>query len=115
MPTQQEYWDAVRAKVCVKCVEGDKEGGCHIMRSERCTLKAYFPQTLDAVNAVYAPWISPYEEQLRDKVCKGACARQDASGACALREDVMCALDRYFPLVVQVIEETQFRRSPRAS
>ena len=109
MPTELEYWEALQAKICSKCADGDGRGGCMIAQGRECALRVYFPQILDAINAVYSPSIEPYEEQLRRRVC-GVCSHQTADGTCRLRNDVECALDRYFPLVVQVIEDTQLRK-----
>jgi hypothetical protein len=50
----------------------------------------------------------PYEEELRKRVCFH-CKNQTSDGRCSLRENVECTLDRYFPLIVEVIEETQMR------
>jgi hypothetical protein len=109
MPTEQEYWEALQAKICAKCIDGDGHGECRIAAGRECALKTYFPQILDAVNSVYSPSIEPYEEQLRAKVC-GVCVHQSAGGTCHVRESVECALDRYFPMIVQVVEETQLKK-----
>lgn len=108
MPTHEGFWDALQSKICVKCLDGNGNGDCRIAGDGFCAMKAYLPQILDAVNSVYSHSIVPYEEQLRKKVC-GACANQSPQGQCQLRDEVECALDRYFPLIVEVIEETQKR------
>lgn len=108
MPTYDEYWEAVQEKVCVKCLDGDGRGGCRIGKDEVCALKSYFPAVIDVVNSVYSHSIIPYEEELRRRVCT-VCRHQSVNGVCHLREQVECALDRYFPLLVEVIEETQRR------
>lgn len=112
MTTEQEYWDALQSKICVRCADGNGVGGCLIAPGHACALKTYLPQILEAVNSVYSSSIAPYEEQLRKKVC-GVCTQAAADGACHLRDDVECALDRYFPLIVQVLEETQLRKRLR--
>ena len=109
MPTEQEYWDALQAKVCVKCVDGDGKGECRIAGGTACALQAYLPQIIQTINSVYSHSIVPYEEQLREHICS-ACVHQSADGHCQVRKDVACALDRYFPLIVQVIEETQLKK-----
>jgi hypothetical protein len=72
-------------------------------------MKQYFPQILEVVHSTYSASITPYVDQLRDKVCT-VCTHQTDSGRCALRDEVECALDRYFPLVVEVIEDVQWRK-----
>ncbi len=108
MPTYDEYWEAVQQKICAKCLDGDGAGGCRIGRDEMCALKAYFPTVINVVNSVYSHSIVPYEEELRRRVC-AVCRHQSGEGICHVREQVECALDRYFPLLVEVIEDTQRR------
>jgi hypothetical protein len=108
MPTEEEFWQALQSKVCLRCLDGDGNGNCRISRDGFCAVKAYLPQILDAINSVYSHSIVPYEEQLRKKVCD-ACVNQSKQGHCFLRDEVECALDRYFPLIVEVVEETQRR------
>jgi hypothetical protein len=109
MVTQAEYWEALRERVCTTCAGGDGQGGCAMSDDGECSLKKHLPLLLNAVNSVYAKSIGPYEEQLRSKVC-GACSSQSADGNCMLRANAECALDRYFPLIVRVIEETQVNK-----
>jgi hypothetical protein len=109
MLTEAEYWEALHERICTKCVDGDSKGGCTISDDRECSLKKHLPLILRAVNSVYSKSIGPYEEQLRSKVCS-QCSEQSADGNCTLRATVECALDRYFPLIVQVIEETQLNK-----
>lgn len=108
MPTQEEFWQELQAKVCVKCLDGDGQGNCRIAGSGFCAMKTYFPHIVDVVQSVKSDSIVPYEEQLRKRIC-GACESQSLQGFCVLRDEVECALDRYFPLIVEVIEESQIR------
>jgi hypothetical protein len=108
MATPEDYWQALQAKVCVKCLDSDGLGNCRIGDDGFCAMKTYFPKILEVVNSVYSHSIVPYEEQLRQKVC-ATCTHQNSLGQCTLRDDVECALDRYFPMIVEVIEDTQKR------
>ncbi len=108
MATQDEMWQALQDRVCVKCLDGNGLGDCRIGQDGFCALKAYFPAIVDVVSSVYSSSILPYEEQLRLRVCS-RCKNQSSTGGCVLRRYVDCVLDRYFPLIVEVIEETQRR------
>ena len=108
MLAPEKYWEALQSKICTKCVDGNGKGECLVAGTESCMLKTHFPLVLSAVNSVYSPSIEPYEEQLRKSVCV-QCASQSREGVCSQRENVACALDRYFPLIVEVIEDTQLR------
>jgi biotin carboxylase len=108
MPTSEEYWEAIQQKICAKCIDGDGTGACLIAPGSDCAMKRHFPQIIETVNAVFSPSIEPYVDQLRKKVC-AVCTGQSPEGACHVRDETECALDRYFPLIVQVIEETQLK------
>ena len=90
-------------------MDGDGTGACRIAPGGDCAMKTHFPQIIETVNSVFSPSIKPYVDQLRKNVC-AVCTGQSSEGACHLRDDTECALDRYFPLIVQVIEETQLKK-----
>jgi hypothetical protein len=112
MMTDDEYWKLIEARICAKCVDGDGRGGCRIEKGTVCQLKRFFPQILEVVDSVYGHSMEPYEKHLRNKIC-GICTHQSSDGVCSVRNEVECALDRYFPLVVEVIEEAQLRERLR--
>jgi hypothetical protein len=106
--TLDEYWIAVQRKVCLKCIDGDGHGDCRLGTVEECALKAYFPKIVETVLAVRSSNIEPYVQGLRHNVC-GDCRHQSTDGTCMLRNQVDCALDRYFPMVAEAIEEVHSR------
>ena len=106
MSKEEEYWEAIQQKICSKCVDGDGKGNCLIGRERECALEVFFPHILEVVRSVSSPSIAPYEDRLRSKIC-ALCIHQKPSGICTVRDEVECALDRYFPLIVEVIEELQ--------
>ena len=108
MLTDAEYWELIESKICSKCVDGDGSGGCRVKTGVECPLKKYFPQILSVVGSVYGHSIEPYEKVLRNKIC-GVCVHESPDGICPMRNEVDCALDRYFPLIVEVTEEAQLR------
>ena len=113
MPTPEEYLEALEGAICKRCVDGDGSGAC-LVSGDACAVKKYLPQILEVVGSTYSTSIDAYEAQLRSRVC-GHCTYQSANGLCDLRNSVECALDRYFPLIVQVVEETQVRERTRTS
>ena len=104
MFTLEEYWTAVRAKVCVNCIDSDGEGNCRLAGRQQCSVQLYFPQILKAVLSVKSTRMEPYVEALRGSVCVD-CRYQSGNGQCALRQSLDCGLDRYFQLVVEAIEQ----------
>lgn len=106
MLEKQEYLDEIRERICSKCVDGDGKGNCLISKNAECAVVRFFPQILEVVHSTYATSMEPYEAALRNKVC-GACVHQSSDGTCSMRDGVDCSLDRYFPMIVQMIEELE--------
>ena len=113
--TLDEYWNAVQRRVCLKCIDGDGHGDCRLGTADECALKAYFPKIVETVLAVRSSDIEPYVHRLRRNVCT-ECRHQSVNGNCLLRNEVDCALDRYFPMVAEAIEDVHSRdeNSPEA-
>jgi len=104
----QEYWKAIEAKVCTKCIDGDGHGNCRLDPAIACALQQYLPLIVQAVERVKSDRVDDYVAELRGIVC-AQCTHQAAGGRCTIREQVDCALDRYFPIVIDAIEEIKAR------
>jgi hypothetical protein len=109
MRDEQKYLEEIQSRICPKCIDGDGRGNCLISRDAECALKVLFPQILEAIRSTYSTSMEAYEAALREKVC-GVCARQASDGTCSLRNDIECALDRYFPLIVRAVEELDVKQ-----
>ncbi len=99
-----EYWEAVQARVCTHCVDSDRKGNCRLEPGRQCALKTHFGAALDAVLSTHSEKLAPYVDSLRKNVC-GVCDYHGRDGVCAVRNEIACGLDRYFPLVVEAIED----------
>ena len=108
MENEQKYREEILGRLCPKCIDGDGQGNCLLAHEAECVIRQFFPQVVEAIRSVYSTSMDLYEAALRDKVCS-ACV-QSHGGTCALRDDVECALDRYFPMVVQTVEELDLAR-----
>ena len=109
----QQYWHAVREKVCVKCIDSDGYGNCRLSGIDECGLKLHFPRIVETVLSVKSNSMDIYIEALRKNVC-AACIHQSPEGKCMVRANLDCGLDRYFPLVVEAIEEVHSRTTSHA-
>ncbi len=98
-----EYWPIIQEKVCRRCIDGDGQGNCRLDLSRVCEIKAYFPRIIEIVKNVKSGEIQDYVIPLRSHVCS-ECSHQTSDGHCRFRDKVDCALDRYYPLVVEAIE-----------
>ena len=101
-----QYWDVIRQKVCRKCIDGDGKGGCRLPIDESCGLDKFFPEIVQTVSSVRSASVQDYVEALRANICKN-CEHQFANGVCKKRDTLECALDRYFPIVIDVIESVK--------
>jgi len=109
MDNMDRYWEAVRRKVCEKCLDGDGAGNCRLTPGQVCALQDHFPEVVNAVLSVKSGQVQPYVDALRLDVC-AVCKQQSPEGTCRLRTQLDCGLDRYFPLVVEAIEAVNLER-----
>ncbi len=107
VPEIEKYWRAVQNTVCKVCIDSDAygDGICRISEMSMCGVKEYFPKIVDIVLSVRSDNMDDYIISLRENICKDC--RQTPDGICELRNSVECALDRYFPLIVQAIESVK--------
>ena len=104
MEVNEQYWQAVQSRVCAHCVDSDPHGHCRLSAEEECGLRAHFPRIVEAILSVHDPRIEPYIDSLRRNVC-APCRHQTPDGRCSTRSRLDCGLDRYFPLVIDAVEE----------
>lgn len=104
MKPLDEYWEEIERRVCRKCIDSDGYGICRLTDAEECGLKVHLPQMVETVLSVKSDNLEVYIEALRRNVCAN-CKNQSPDGKCMFRAQVDCGLDRYFPIVVEAIEE----------
>lgn len=97
------YWESIREKVCRKCIDGDGKGNCRLQRHDSCALQEFHPAAFSLVAALEADSYDAYVQTLRARICF-ACEHQTADGVCRKRQSLECALDRYYPLIIDVDE-----------
>lgn len=116
MEALEQYWSAVQDRVCVNCIDSDGHGNCRLSGEEECGLKVHFSKMVETVLSVQSDRLEPYVDALRNNVCL-SCRHQSPDGFCMIRSHLDCGLDRYFPLVVEVIEDVRstVRVTPKAS
>lgn len=100
------YWSAIQGRVCQKCIDGDGSGGCRLPLDQSCPVLEFLPQIVQSVTNTRSDRYDDYVDALRKNVC-ARCKEQAPEGVCLRRNSVECALDRYYGLILQVIEETQ--------
>lgn len=104
MEDLDEYWKAVWQLVCRRCIDSDEYGNCRLDHDMECALKMHFPTIVNTVRGIQSDSMEPYVAALRANVCS-ICRYEASDDSCKVRNEVNCALDRYYPLVVQAIED----------
>ena len=107
MTQMNAYEEAIRAKVCAHCIDRTGRGICGTQQWEDCALNRFMPQIIGIVIAVKSDSLHDYVHALRSEICVSCRDNQD--GVCGLRSSLECGLDRYFPLVVEAIEEVNMQ------
>ncbi len=104
MDIQHELFrDSIRKKVCSVCSDCTLDGTCELHDTEVCAIERFLPEIIDTATSVKSDKIDDYVSALRASVCR-AC-RPGGEIECSIRETSECALDRYFALIVEAIEE----------
>ncbi len=98
-----KYLKAIKQNVCSICVDSNERGGCTLNEKESCAVELFLPQIIEVVHGVDSEKINDYRDKLRDTVCVQCRAKEN--GNCYLREDANCSLDRYFALIVEIIQK----------
>ncbi len=98
-----QYWQVIQEKICPRCLDGDGHGECRLPVGEECALKSFLPQIVITIANAKSDSIEGYVNLLRRNVCI-LCEHQNADMSCKRRNDLECAIDRYYPLVLQIVE-----------
>ncbi|HEY4612676.1 MAG TPA: hypothetical protein VII11_06805 [Bacteroidota bacterium] len=100
------YWDEIQSKICHKCIDGDGTGRCLLPSDVQCPVRLYLPEIVTTIVNVKSESYDAYIHSLRRNVCI-LCENQKADGSCDHRIHLECALDRYFPLIIHVVEDVK--------
>jgi hypothetical protein len=97
-----EYWGAIQQRICPRCIDGNGTGACGLPPGEVCPVKSLLPELISTVAHVRADTYEEYVAALRQNVCV-RCNHLQNDLSCAKREDLECALNRYYPLIIDIV------------
>jgi hypothetical protein len=100
------YWHSIRTTICRTCTHGDGSEGCTLPSGEACAIEVFLPEIVEMVASVRSKSFEPYFDLLRGSICP-QCDHHRTGGRCMKRETLECALDRYFPMVLEVVESAR--------
>ena len=98
-----KYFKAIKQNVCSICVDSSEKGNCTLNAKESCAVELFLPKIIEIVHSSEDEDINQLQNKLRETVCV-ECKTQEG-GNCYLREDANCSLDRYFSLIVEIIQK----------
>ncbi len=104
----------LRETLCPNCVRFTRQHTCSLPLDRPCSVFKNLPDIVAIVHDTHSRRIDPYVTVLRDQVCS-ACHYEDDHGSCPCREDVDCALDTYYPLIVDTVEQELRRQGELAA
>lgn len=102
----KQYWSLIQDKVCRKCIDGDGRGNCRLPSTLSCALKESLPEIVRIARETEGGSYEDSVNALRAGICS-RCVHQLGDGTCVLRSTLECALDRYYLLVLDVIDEVR--------
>ena len=103
------YEAAIRNYVCARCVDFGEDSVCHKPGGgEACAVIRHLKEIVYIAKQVHSKKVDPYVQALREKVCSH-CENSQKDGSCKEREEIECCIDRYLPLVLQAIEDSDAR------
>jgi hypothetical protein len=101
----QKYWASLSERVFARCLdEKDGAGSVRLIDEAQCTIKRFLPDIVQIGKTVQSDKLDPYIDALHQRVCM-KCESSKSDGSCEQRERADCCLDRYFPLVVEVLNQ----------
>jgi len=103
MEVMETYLEAIKDKVCPTCIDSDQIGNCRISSSRDCTIDSNYERIVKAILATKSDRYEDYVAGLRENVCENC--SYGAPENCDDRNQVECPLDRYYPMIVDAIEE----------
>ncbi len=99
----------LRKSICPNCVRFTRQHTCSLPEDRPCSLFSNLDQIVEIVRGTHSPRVEPYLTVLRDQVC-AACDHEDDHKYCPCREGLDCALDTYYPMIIETIERELVRQ-----
>ncbi|MBU0560947.1 MAG: hypothetical protein KKD86_05400 [Bacteroidetes bacterium] len=100
----EKYIKAIRENICSICVDSSEEGECTLTNQEICAVENYLPKIIEIIHGSNGDNFDEIYSKLREDICE-ECYAKSEDGECYLREDKNCSLDRYFPLIIEVVQK----------
>jgi hypothetical protein len=98
-----KYKTALKKHVCTICCDSDEKGRCTLNENEVCAIDLYSDEIVDIIHQNNEKPFEEIQKVLRNKICSKC--KTGSKDCCNLREDANCSLDRYFYLIVDIVNK----------
>ena len=109
LKNQSLYEEAIRRRVCSKCIDFGEDGICHTQDPDSCAIFRFLPELVAISERLREPTMESYAQAVRENICT-KCRNRMSDGNCELRRKLDCGLDRYLELVFEAIDEANALR-----
>jgi hypothetical protein len=109
MTTRERIESQLRERVCANCYALTRSGECNLRNSQQCPLFAHLDQVIELVSGVRDYSLDPYQDRIRSILCTHCTQRPN--GHCERRDRLDCALEVYFPLIVEIVEKELYDKA----
>lgn len=106
MGLKELYWQRIQEKVCTQCMHGDGKGNCLLPAAEECAVKMFLPEIISVVANAATDSYERHLHRLQRHVCI-LCDWQMPDMTCQKRAEGTCALELYYSLIVEVINDVR--------
>lgn len=101
---RERVMERAHDELCPVCAFRGADGECYPPDPPGCAVVRNIDKLIEVVRSIRSDRMDPYVARLREVVC-AECENQDETGRCKLRDRADCALDDYFQLLVEIIED----------
>jgi hypothetical protein len=103
MIDRARYRDAITRHVCAVCCTPGADGICALTAEDLCAIERFLPGIVEVAAQVKDTGYEGAIDALRNTVCRRC--REGGESFCPVRDDDRCMLERYFPLILDAIDE----------
>lgn len=104
-----EYLAEVKSRICKLCADASDEGLCAISGSGACMVERHLPKIIQVAYIVESTELRDYVASFREHVCVEC--QKDGAVHCSSRDEGLCGMDKYFPLVVEAVDAVNRRHA----
>jgi len=99
-----KYLKAIKTHVCSICCDSDEKGRCELTTEEVCAIELYIDDIVEIIHSNKDENFDTIYALLKEKVCKN-CKTRTKDGYCYLKESANCSLERYFYLIIEIVNK----------